>query len=321
MKFISVVTNCYNEEQNVKDLYRSVKKIIQSIEGYSYEHIFIDNSSQDKTVNILREIAKSDKNVKVIINTRNFGQIRSANYAIMQASGDVVVHMVADFQDPPEMIRDFIDKWEEGYKVVIGVKKKNEDSFIISLIRSFYYYLVNRLSDTELIKHFTGFGLYDKEVIDIIRGLDDPYPYFRGLISELGFETAKIKYNQPPRKKGHSKHNFYSLYDMAILGITSHSKVPLRLATFSGFIISFFSLLVGLGYFIYKLIFWNRFDVGIAPLVIGIFFFAAVQLFFIGIIGEYIGSIHTQVLKRPLVIEKERINFDTKESDQTVVEE
>ena len=321
MKLISVVTNCYNEEQNVKNLYQSVKEIVQSINGYSYEHIFIDNSSQDKTVNILREIAKSDKNVKVIINTRNFGQIRSATYGYFQASGDAIIHIVADFQDPPEMIRDFIYKWEKGYKVVIGVKKKSEDSFIISLIRSFYYYLVNRLSDTELIKHFTGFGLYDKEVIDIIRELDDPYPYFRGLISELGFETAKIKYNQPRRKKGYSKHNFYSLYDMAILGITSHSKVPLRLATFSGFIISFFSLLVGLGYFIYKLIFWNRFDVGIAPLVIGIFFFAAVQLFFIGIIGEYIGSIHTQVLKRPLVIEKERINFDTKESDQTVVEE
>ena len=309
MKLISIVTNCYNEELNVKYMYQNVKKIFQNLKIYNYEHIFIDNSSNDGTVNILREIAGNDKNVRVILNTRNFGQIRSATYGLFQASGDAVIHIVSDFQDPPEMIKDFIDKWEEGYKVVIGVKSKSKESFLFSALRTFYYNLINRLSDTELIKHFTGFGLYDKKVIDIIRKLDDPYPYFRGLISEIGFEIAKIEYEQPPRGKGHSKHNFYSLYDIAILGITSHSKVPLRLATFTGFLVSFSSFIVGVFYLIYKLVFWDRFDVGIAPLVIGIFFFAAVQLFFIGMIGEYIGSIHTQVLKRPLVIEKERINL------------
>ena len=309
-KLISIVTPCYNEDDNVQELYDRVKGMISSISGYDYEHIFIDNASTDKTVDILRRIAAKDKNVKVIINTRNFGHIRSPQYALRQTKGDAVIHIVADLQDPPEMIADFIRKWEEGYKIVIGVKEKSEESPLFFAIRKTYYNLIGKLSDIDLIKNFTGFGLYDRKVVDTLRQIDDPYPYFRGLICDIGYERAEIPYVQPARRRGFTKNNFYTLYDMAMLGITNHSKVPLRLATMTGFAVALCSLFVAFVYFIYKLIFWDNFSVGTAPLVIGLFFFASVQLFFIGIIGEYIGAIHTQVLKRPLVIEKERINFD-----------
>ena len=309
-KLLSVVTHCYNEEENVEEVYQQIKSVFDGLSGYSYEHIFIDNASSDSTVAILKGIASKDTSVKIIINTRNFGHIRSPYHAMMQANGDAVISIVADLQDPPAIITDFISKWEEGYKLVIGVKTKSEESFLFFGIRKFYYYLINKLSDTELVKNFTGFGLYDREVINALKKINDTYPYLRGLISELGYDLAKIEYEQPLRKKGLTKNNFYTLYDMAMLGFTSHSKVPLRLATFTGFLVSLISIFVGIFYFIYKLMFFERFDVGIAPLVVGLFFFGAVQLFFIGIIGEYIGSIHTQVLKRPLVIEKERVNFD-----------
>ncbi|MGP8153526.1 MAG: glycosyltransferase family 2 protein [Smithella sp.] len=310
MKCISIVTGCYNEEENVQELYERVKKVMSSLNNYRYEHIFIDNASKDRTVDILRRIAKHDRNVKVIINTRNFGHIRSPYHAILQAKGDAVIGIVADLQDPPEMIPQFIKKWEEGYKLVIGVKAASDESPIFFAIRKLYYKIIGTLSEIDIIKNFTGFGLYDQKVIEILRHIDDPYPYFRGLICEIGYERAIILYNQPVRKRGFTKNNFYTLYDLAMLGITNHSKVPLRLATMTGFVLAILSLLGALGYFIYKLIFWKSFSVGMAPLVIGLFFFSSVQLFFIGIIGEYIGSIQTQVLKRPLVIEKERINFD-----------
>jgi len=309
MKLISIITPCYNEEENVEDVYREVKKVFDSLKGYTYEHIFIDNASKDKTVSILKDIAKDDKNVKVIINTRNFGHIRSPYHALLQAKGDAVISIVADLQDPPQKIIEFLKKWEEGYKIVIGIKTHSEESAIMFGVRKIFYTLISKLSDVELIRNFTGFGLYDKKVIDIIRNLDDPYPYFRGIIADIGFEVAKIKYKQPARKRGITKNNFYTLYDIAMLGITNHSKVPLRLAAMVGFSLSIISLFVACGYLIYKLIFWKSFSVGIAPVVIGLFFFASVQLFFLGLVGEYIGSIHTQVLKRPLVIEKERINF------------
>ena len=308
-KMISIVTACFNEEENIEEVYRQVKTVINSLDDYDYEHIFIDNASTDSTVSKLKRIAMVDKNVKIIVNTRNFGHIRSPFHALMKAKGDAVISIVADLQDPPEMIGEFLRKWEEGYKVVVGVKEKSEESFLFFSVRKFYYSLVNRLSDTELIKNFTGFGLYDRAVIDTLRRLGDPYPYFRGLIADLGYECAKIEYKQPLRKRGFTKNNLYTLYDMAMLGITNHSKVPLRLATFTGFLVSMFSLLVGMFYLIFKLLYWKSVMFGIAPLVIGLFFFSAVQLMFIGIIGEYIGSIHTQVLHRPLVIEKERINF------------
>ncbi len=315
MKLISIVTPCCNEEENIREVYSRVKEIFEGLENYSYEHIFIDNASKDGTVSILKEIAGKDKNVKIIVNARNFGHIRSPYHAILQARGDAVVCIAADLQDPPSMIADFIKKWEEGYKIVVGVKSKSEENPIMFAVRKLYYNLIEKYADTEQIKNFTGFGLYDKEFVDILRNLNEPYPYFRGLITEMGFERAEIEFTQPKRGKGETKNNFYTLYDMAMLGFVNHSKVPLRMATFIGFSVAIFSLLVALAYFTYKLIFWQRFQLGMAPMVIGIFFFAAVQLFFIGIIGEYIGAIYTQVKNRPLVIEKERINFDPEDSD------
>jgi glycosyltransferase involved in cell wall biosynthesis len=308
-KCISIVTPCYNEEENVAELSAQVKRVFSGLPQYDYEHLFIDNASKDATVSVLRDVARSDPHVRVIVNTRNFGHIRSGYYGLLQARGDAVVSLVADLQDPPELIGEFLRKWEDGYKIVAGIKKDSRESAVMFSVRKLYYHLIGRLSEIEQIKNFTGFGLYDRSVIDILRTIDDPYPYFRGLICDIGFEIARIEYTQPARKRGLTKHNFYALYDMAMLGITNHSKVPLRLAAMIGFGVSITSLVCALGYFIYKLLFWNSFSVGIAPLVIGLFFFSAVQLFFIGIIGEYIGSIHTQVLKRPLVIEKERINF------------
>ena len=314
MALISVVTPCYNEEENVRELYSQVKSIFEDFENYAYEHIFIDNASKDRTVSILKEIAEKDKNVKIIVNARNFGHIRSPYYGMLQARGDAVVCLVSDLQDPPSVIRDFIKKWEEGFKIVVGVKNKSEENSIMFAIRKLYYNLIEKFADIKQVKNFTGFGLYDKKVIDILKKLNEPYPYFRGLITEIGFEIAEVEFVQPKRKKGKTKNNFYTLYDIAMLGFVNHSKVPLRMATFVGFSVAIFSLLVAFSYFIYKLIFWQSFQLGIAPMVIGIFFFAAVQLFFIGIIGEYIGAIYTQVKNRPLVIEKERINFNSDNS-------
>ena len=310
MKLISIVTPCYDEEDNVEECYRCVKNIFAALGKYRYEHIFIDNASHDKTQAILRRLAAEDKNVKVIINSRNFGHIRSPVHAVLQAHGDAVIPFVADLQEPPELIPQFLEKWEAGRKIVMGVKIRSGESPVMFGIRKVYYRLVKRLSEIELTDNFYGFGLYDRSVIEVLRKMDDPYPYFRGLVAEIGFHPEKIEYHQPRREHGITKSNFYILYDMAMLGITSHSKVPLRLATFTGFCLGALSLLVAVGYFAYKLVFWNSFQVGMAPLVIGIFFFSAVQLFFTGILGEYIGAIHTQVLHRPLVVEKERINFD-----------
>jgi len=310
MPFISIVTPCYNEEENIEELYHQIKSLFKNFSGYNYEHIFIDNASTDNTVPILKKIAKEDKNVKIIVNARNFGHIRSPYYALLQARGDAVINIAADLQDPPSLILEFIKKWEAGYKIVVGVKKISKESYLMFRIRKLYYKLLNFLSEIELIENFTGFGLYDRKIIEILKKFDDPYPYFRGLICEIGFEKAKIEYVQPRRKKGESKNNFYTLYDIAMLGIIKHSKIPLRIATILGFSFSIISFLIALGYFIYKLLFWERFSVGIAPIVIGGFFIASIQLFFLGIIGEYVGFMYTHVLKKPLVIEKERINFD-----------
>ncbi len=308
-KLISVVSGCYNEEENVRDCYEQVKKVFAEIGTYRYEHIFIDNASKDKTVAILRELAAADRNVKVIINARNFGHIRSPYHAMVEARGDAVICLASDLQDPPEMIKEFLKKWEEGFRVVIAVKEESEESVIFFTIRRTYYELVSRLAEIDLQKNFTGFGLYDRRFIDIVAEIDDPYPYFRGLVSEIGFTPAKIPFRQPTRKRGITSNNFYSLYDMAMLGITNHSKVPLRLATMIGFLVSFLSLCVAIGYLVCKLLYWDSFQLGLAPLEVGLFFFGSVQLFFIGILGEYIGAIHTQVQKRPHVVELERINF------------
>jgi glycosyltransferase involved in cell wall biosynthesis len=309
-KLISVVSACYNEEENVRDCYEQVKKVFEGISAYRYEHLFIDNASKDGTVAILREIAAKDKNVKVIVNARNFGHIRSPYHGMVQAGGAAVISVVSDLQDPPELIPQFIKKWEEGFLVVMAVKADSDETPVFYTIRKLYYELVARLAEIEVIKNATGFGLYDRRFIDILREIDDPYPYFRGLVSEIGFPTAQIPYRQPIRMRGITSNNFYRLYDMAMLGITNHSKVPLRLATMLGFAVSFVSLCVALGYFVWKLLYWDSFQLGLAPLEIGLFFFGSVQLFFIGIVGEYIGAIYTQVQKRPHVVEMERINFD-----------
>lgn len=308
-KLISIVTPCFNEEENIRDVYQQVKDVFAQITNYRYEHIFIDNSSTDKTVQILRDIAKKDFNVKVIINSRNFG-VMNGYYAMLQSTGDAVIQVVADLQDPPPMIKDLIKKWEDGYKMVLAVKEKSEESSLMFAIRKLYYNIYNKLSNIQIVTNYCGFGLYDKAIIDILKKFDEPYPDLRSLLGEIGFERAILTYTQPKRKKGKTKNNFYNLYDQAMLGITSNSRIPLRLASFIGFFIAAINILVAVGYFIYKLLYWQNFQLGIAPLVIGIFFFGGVQLFFLGIIGEYIGVILTQVKKRPLVIEKERINFD-----------
>ncbi|MCZ8045190.1 MAG: glycosyltransferase family 2 protein [Microcystis aeruginosa K13-05] len=311
MKKISVVTPCYNEEGNIEEIYLQVKQIFADLEKYDYEHLFIDNASQDKTVDILKGIAIKDSNVKIIVNARNFGAIRSIYYGITQPDADAVVLIFADLQDPPDLIVDFIKKWEEGYHIVKGIKTSSEENFLLYSIRSFYYFLVTQLSDIKPTAHFTGFGLYDKKVVEVLKKIDDPYPYLRGIISEIGFDSAEIEYKQRQRKKGKSSYrNFYRLYDAGMLGITSHSSVPLRMATFLGFALSLLSLLVALGYLIAKLLFWDYFPLGTAPVTVGLFLIASVQLFFIGIIGEYIGLMHMRILKRPLVVERERINFE-----------
>lgn len=310
MKKISIVTGCYNEEENLPEFYKQLIDVFYSLKDiYTYEIIIADNDSKDSTPQILRDIAAKDKNVKVILNTRNFGTNRSGYNATMQASGDAIVTMASDLQNPPHMIRDFIKKWEQGYKIVMTVKTSSKEPALIFFLRSAYYKLLASLSDVNLVSHFTGFGLYDRKVIDILKNLQDPYPYFRGLIADIGFEAAIIEFNQPARRFGKSKSNLLYLYEEAMLGITSYTKLPLRLATFIGFFSALISFLIGMFYLIYKLIFWTSFSVGTAPITIGLFFVASIQLIFLGLIGEYISMIYIHVLKRPLVYEKERINF------------
>ena len=311
MKTISVVSPCYNEELNVREVYERVRAAIASLgEGFVYEHIFIDNASTDNTVGVLKEIAAADSNVKIIRNTRNFGQIRSPMHALHQATGDAIIGMAADLQDPPEMIPQMVRHWEAGTPVVIGVKETSDENGVMFWIRTRYYRLIRRLSGVDTYENFTGFGLYDRKVLDTVKHFEDPYPYFRGIIAELGYPRIEMPFHQPSRKRGITKNNWYSLYDYAMLGITSLSKVPLRLAVFAGFLGAVLSVLMSCAYFLYKIIFWDRFSVGIAPLVIGGFFFSSLQLLFLGILGEYLGAVHTMLQKRPFAIEQERINFE-----------
>ena len=310
MKTISIVTPCYNEEGNVREVYERVRALMLSLERYRYEHIFIDNASRDNTFAILKEIAATDVNVKVIRNARNFGHVRSPMHALLLARGDAVICLMSDLQDPPEVLAQLIEQWEKGVPIVIAVKQQSREATPMFLARKLFYRIVNRLSDDiETYENFTGFGLYDRQVIDLVRQFGDPYPYFRGMIAEIGLPHTEIQYEQQRRKHGSSKNNFYTLYDLAMLGITKLSKVPLRLVTFSGFAGSLLSMLAGIAYFAYKLLFWQQFTLGIAPIAIGMFFFGSLQLLFMGVIGEYIGNIHTQVHNRPLVVERERLNF------------
>jgi glycosyltransferase involved in cell wall biosynthesis len=306
---LTVLTPCFNEVANVGVFAERVAAALAD-QSVDYRHVFIDNASTDGTGEALRALAAQDPRVAVILNQRNFGHVRSPYHGLLQSPGDAVIVMAADLQDPPELIPEFLQKWREGFRVVLGQKLNSEESWLFFNLRRSYYKLVKRLADVDLVENATGFGLYDRTVIEQLRALDEPYPYVRGLVCELGYPIARVPYAQPQRKRGITKNNFYTLYDVAMLGITSHSKVPLRLATMVGFGASALSFAVGLAYLVYKLIFWDRFALGIAPVVIGLFFFASVQLFFIGILGEYLGAIHTKVAKRPLVIEKERIGWE-----------
>lgn len=307
-KMISVVCPCYNEADNVEELCRRVRAVMEEL-PYEYEHILIDNCSSDSTVDIVKKIAALDVRVKLIVNARNFGHIRSPCHGLLQASGDAAVIIASDLQDPPELIPQFIEKWEAGFKSVMAVKPESRETPLMFFLRRTYYALVDRISDTPLISNATGAGLYDKCVLDVLRSVSDPYPYFRGLICEIGYEIATVSFVQPRRLRGVTKNNFYTLYDLAMLGVTNHSKVPLRLLTMGGFFMAALSVLIAFVFFVAKLVFWDYFQLGMAPVLIGLFFFGAVQMLSVGIIGEYVGSIHTKVRNLPLVVERERVNF------------
>ena len=307
--FISLVTPCYNEEANIEELYKQLALQMAKIPELDYEHIFIDNASTDTSVEKIKALIARDKRVRLIVNARNFGHIRSPIHGILQASGDAIMLLASDLQDPPELIPSFITQWKAGFKVVIGVKPSSKETLAMFLVRRFYYLTIGKISDVPLIPNFTGFGLYDRTVVEHLRNLKDPYPYFRGLIADLGFAYASIPFEQPKRVRGITKNNFYTLYDMAMLGITSYSKLPLRLATMFGFIAGGLSLLAAVAFLTAKLIWWNSFSMGVAPLIIGFFALSSIQMFFIGLLGEYIASIHTHVKNHPHVIENERVNF------------
>jgi len=309
-KTISIITPCFNEEANVMNLYKQVRQVMADIGTYPYEHIFIDNHSTDNTVAILKSIASQDPNVKIIVNARNFGQIRSPMHALFATSGDAVIGIVADLQDPPQMIEAFIREWENGAYCVLGIKRSSEEHSLMFWLRKQYYKLVERLSSMETIQNYTGFGLYDRKVVELVRSFDDPYPYFRGMIAEIGLPTVKLLYDQPQRRFGVTKNNWYTLYDLGMLGIINYSKIPLRLATFAGFAGAMLSFLIALGYLVAKLIYWRTFTVGVAPMIIGVFFIQSLLLVFLGVMGEYIGAIYTQLQHRPFAVELERVNFD-----------
>lgn len=309
-KVITLITPCFNEELNVRELYRRTSQAMANLPEYIYEHLFIDNASTDGTVAVLREMAQENPRIKVIVNARNFGHLRSPMHAFLQAQGDVVGILYADLQDPPELFIEMVREWEKGIPIVAAIKNSSAENGFLYRVRTTYYRLVARLTSVEVMEHFTGFGLYDRRVVEIMRErFPDPYPYFRGMIAEIGLPHSKVYYSQKRRERGITKNNFYTLYDLAMLGITNLSKVPLRLVTFAGFVSALISFVLGMFYLVYKIAFWSGFSVGIAPLVIGLFFLGSVQLISLGIIGEYVGAIHTITQKRPLVVERERINF------------
>lgn len=309
-KLISIISPCFNEEENVVELYKRVTKAIALHPEYDFEFIVIDNASTDRTVEILREIAAKDTRLKVIVNTRNFGHIRSPYWGIIQTKGAATIYLASDLQDPPELIENFIAEWEKGLKIVLAVKPVTSTNPLMHFLRRMYYKFLDAISEVPIVKDATGFGLYDKEVIDKIREINDPYPFLRGLICELGYVIKIIPFNQPRRTRGISKNNFYSLYDIALLGIVSHSMVPIRVASILGFLLGMLSILLAFAILITKLLFWSALPIGYAPLGIVILLLFGILLFFIGIVGEYVGAIHTRVQRRPIVVEKERINFD-----------
>ena len=310
MKHISVMTPCYNEEGNIRNIYNAVKEQFDKMPQYTYEHIFIDNYSTDNSRKILRELAAEDSNVKVILNARNFVPNRSGSYGMLQGTGDALICIVCDLQDPPEMIPTFLQKWEEGYKVVLGQKTKSKENPLMFQVRKLYYKIMEKLSETEHLTNVTGYGLFDKEVLDMIKWMDDPDPYIRGLVTQLGYKWCLVEYTQQERTSGKSSYNFNRYFDFAITGLTHVSKKPLRIVTLVGLIMSAISFVIAFIYLVFKLVHWYEFDMGTAPILIGVFLLGSVQLACLGVIGEYIGAILTKVTKRPMVVEEERINFD-----------
>ena len=305
---ITVCTPTFNEKENIRELYSKIKDIFKKL-NYDYEHLVIDNNSNDGTIEILKEIALEDKKFKVIINSKNYGHIKSPFHGLLQSDGDATILMASDFQDPLDLIPTYIKKWQSGSKIVLGKKISSAENNLVFSIRKFFYKFLNRISETKLTENTTGSGIFDKSVISQLKNINDPYPYLRGLLNELSDEIDVVEFNQPKRLSGKTKNNIFTLYDIGMLGIIKHSRAPLRLVTFLGFILSFFSLFTAFIYFVYKLIYWNSFDVGIAPLVIGIFGFTSIQILLLGIIGEYVGILLIHLRNLPLVIEKERINF------------
>lgn len=316
MKKISVVVPTYNEQENVKALSAAVEEEFgKNLSEYKYELIFIDNDSKDKTREILKDLCEQNKKIKAIFNAKNFGQFNSPYHGLLQAEGDCVILLCADFQDPIHMISKFVQEWEKGYKIVCGIKAASKENRMIRFLRSCYYKVIKKMSDIEQIEHFTGFGLYDRDFIDVLRELKDPSPFLRGIVAELGFKRKDIIYEQEKRRAGKTSNNFYKLYDAAMLSVTSYTKIGLRLATIFGFICSIISSIIALVYLVLKLMYWERFPAGTAPILIGMFLLGSVQVFFIGFIGEYILNMNTRIMNRPLVIEEKRINFEV-ESDE-----
>lgn len=308
-KIICIVTPCFNEAENIVPLYEAIKQETAKLSNYEFLHLFVDNDSTDASQLCIRELTDRDPKVLGIFNARNFGHIRSPFYGILQVDADATILMASDFQDPVSLIPQFIAEWEKGFKVVMAVKSQSDESPLFYRVRKAYYDAVRKIASIKLVKNYTGTGLYDHDVIRELRQIEDPYPYFRGLIPDLGFHSSEIHFKQPVRTRGFSKNNFYTLYDMGWLGITSHSRVPLRMATILGFVFSVISFLIACGYLVVKLLFWDKFAFGLAPMLIGMFLLGSVQILFIGVLGEYIGAILTQVQKRPLVVEKIRLNF------------
>lgn len=309
-KLISFVVPCFNEEGNVENISMAIIKLFdKELIKYDYEILFIDNDSKDRTRDIIRKICKKNKKVKAIFNVKNFGQFNSPYYGLLNATGDAVVSIAADFQEPVDVVPKFVKAWEEGYKIAIGVRKTSSDGFILRTLKKLYYNLISKFSNIDQIKMFTGFGLYDKDFINILRKLDDPTPFFRGIVAELGYKRKEIPFEQVKRKKGKSSNNFYSLYDGAMLSFTSYTKIGLRVATFAGAIVFVISVVIAIIYLIMKLLWWHRFEAGMIPMLLGMLFLGSVQILFIGIVGEYVLAINQRTMKRPLVVEEERINF------------
>ncbi len=311
MTKITILTPTFNEEENIKELYSRIKKQFENLD-YEYEIIVIDNNSDDNTINILRDLCSLDKNLKVIINNKNYGHINSPFYGILQSDSDATIYINSDLQDPPELIPQYLKLWEQGNKIVLGQKISSDENFVIKFTRNFYYKVLSKMSSSNITINTTGSGIFDSSIIKLLKKIDDPIPYLRGLVSELDGNIKVLKFNQPKRKFGRTKNNLYTLFDLGMLGFVKHSKIPLRLMIIFGFIISLLSILVSIVFLFYKLIFWNSFDLGIAPIVIGLFFFSGFQIFLLGLLGEYISVILSHVRKLPLVVEKERINFKDK---------